>query len=77
MQVQAARVPSLGGKVPGEGKDRPLQHSCLESPMDRGAWQATVHGVTESQTRLKQLGTCLWHRGLQSIPCDTEYGERT
>ena len=31
----------------------PLQYSCLENPMDRGAWQATVHGVTKSQTRLK------------------------
>ena len=33
----------------------PLQYSCLENPMDRGAWWATVHRVTTSQTRLKQL----------------------
>ena len=33
------------GKIPGEGNDRPLQYSCLENPMDRGAWWATVHGV--------------------------------
>ena len=33
------------GRSPGEGNDNPLQYSCLESPMDRGAWQATVHGV--------------------------------
>ena len=36
----------------GEGNGYPLQYSCLENPMDRGAWQATVHGVTKSQTRL-------------------------
>ena len=36
----------------GEGKGYPLQYSCLENPMDRGAWQATVHGVSKSQTRL-------------------------
>ena len=37
----------------GEGNVNPLQYSCLENPMDRGAWQATVHGVTKSQTRLR------------------------
>ena len=35
-----------------EGNGNPLQYSCLENSMDRGAWQATVHGVTKSQTRL-------------------------
>ena len=35
---------------PGEGNDNPLQYSCLENPMDRGAWQATVLGVTKSWT---------------------------
>ena len=40
------------GRCPGEGKGYPLQYSCWDKPMDRGAWQATVHGVTESQTRL-------------------------
>ena len=38
------------GRSPGEGHGNPLQHSCLENPMDRGAWQATVHGVTKSRT---------------------------
>ena len=33
------------GRSPGEGNANPLQYSCLENPMDRGAWQATVHGV--------------------------------
>ena len=36
----------------GEGKSNPLQYSCLENSMDRGAWLATVHGVAKSQTRL-------------------------
>ena len=38
------------GRSPGGGNDNPLQYSSLENPMDRGAWQATVHGVTKSQT---------------------------
>ena len=40
------------GKIPGEGKGNPLQYSCLENFMDRGAWWATVHGVEKSQTEL-------------------------
>ena len=39
----------------GEENGNPLQYSCLENPMDRRAWQATVSGVTKSQTWLKQL----------------------
>ena len=42
-------VPELG-RFPGEGNGHPLQCSCLEDPMDRGTWWATVHGVTESET---------------------------
>ena len=38
------------GRSPVEGNDNPLQYSCLENPMDRGAWQATVHGIAKSQT---------------------------
>ena len=41
----------------GEGKGNPLQYSCLENPMDRGAWWATVHRVAKSWTRLKRLST--------------------
>ena len=44
-------IPGLGG-FPGEGNGNPLQYSCLENPMDRGAWQATVHGISKSQTQL-------------------------
>ena len=39
-------------RSPGEGNGNPLWYSCLENPMNRGAWQATVHEVTKSQTRL-------------------------
>ena len=50
----ACNVGDLGsipefGKSPGEGNGYPLQYSCLENPMDRGAWQAIGHGVTKSQ----------------------------
>ena len=38
------------GRSPGAGNGKPLQYSCLENSMDRGAWQATVHGVAKSQT---------------------------
>ena len=42
------------GSSPGEGSGSPLQYSCLENPMDRGAWQATVHGVAKELD--KELG---------------------
>ena len=44
-------VPGLG-RSPGDGDGNPLQYSCLENSMDTGAWQATVHGVAKSGTRL-------------------------
>ena len=50
----AGSIPELG-RSPGEGHCNPLHYSCLENPLDRGAWWATVHRVTKSQTRLKQL----------------------
>ena len=49
-------IPGSGRSL-GVGNSNPLQYSCLENSMDRGAWQATVHRVTKSQTRLKQLST--------------------
>ena len=48
-----AVIPGLG-PAPGEENGNPLQYSCLKYPMDRGAWQATVHGVKKSQTRLSR-----------------------
>ena len=45
------------GRSPGGGHGDPLQYSCLENPMDRGAWLATVYRVAKSQTQLKQLST--------------------
>ena len=45
------------GRCPGGENGYPLQYSCLESSMDRGAWQATVHRVTKSWTQLKRLST--------------------
>ena len=50
-------VPGLG-RSPGGGHGIPLQCSCLENPIDRGDWWATVYRVTEIQTWLKQLSTC-------------------
>ena len=43
------------GRCPRREQGNPLQHSCLENPTDRGAWQATVHGIAKSRTLLKQL----------------------
>ena len=45
------------GRSTGGGHGNSLQYSCLENPMDRGAWQATAHGVAKSWTELKQLST--------------------
>ena len=46
-----ASIPGLG-RTPGEGNSNPLQYSCLENPMDRGAWQTTVHGVARVRHNL-------------------------
>ena len=50
------------GRSPGEGNGNPLQYSCLENPMDRGAWRATVHEAPKSRIWLKQVSThaILW-----------------
>ena len=66
------------GRFPGGGHGNPLQYSCLENPMDRGAWWATVHKTAKSWTRLKQLsmhastmdssGTLLQYLKMVQIP---------
>ena len=54
--IRETWVRSLGREdSPGEGNGNPLQYSCLENPMDGGAWWATVHGVTKSRTRLSDF----------------------
>ena len=50
-------IPGLGRSF-GEGNGNPLQYSCLENPMDRGAWHATIHAVAESRTRLSDCHDC-------------------
>ena len=47
--------PKICHEVVGEGNGTPLQHSCLENPMDEGAWWAAVHGVTKSRTQLSDF----------------------
>ena len=61
-------VPGLG-RSPGGGNGNPFQYSCLENPMDRGAWRATVHGVAKSQTQLSNLTHSLSYiLGVYDIP---------
>ena len=59
-------------QIKGEGDGTPLQYSCLENPMDRGAWWAAVHGVTKSQTRLSDFTFTFtfmhWRRKWQPTP---------
>ena len=57
-KMQGTHVQSLGGEdPPRERQGNPLLYSRLETPMDRGAWWATVHGVAKGQTGLKRLST--------------------
>ena len=74
--MQETRVQSLGlGRSPGEGNGKPLQYSCLVNPMEGGAWQATVHGVTKSRTQLSDFTftaqnislACPWYPSSQTI----------
>ena len=52
-------IPVLG-RSPGEGHSNPLQYTCLENPVDREAWRATVPRVAKSRTQLKQFSTHVW-----------------
>ena len=60
VKASACNVGDLGsipgsGRSPGEGNGNPLQYSCLENPMEGGAWWATIPGVTKSRTRLNNF----------------------
>ena len=55
------------GRSPGEGNGNPLQYSCLENPMDWGAWWAAVHRVTKSRTRLSDF--TYYREGWQTVVC--------
>ena len=50
------------GRSPGEGNSNSLQYSCLENPIDRGAWRATVHGLTKNRTRLSYIYLPCFHQ---------------
>ena len=54
------------GRYPGGGHGNPLQYSCLENPMDRGACGVTVHSIAKSQTQLKQLSTHAYTQAKQN-----------
>ena len=51
-------IPGLG-RSPGEGNGNPVHYSCLENPMDKGAWRATVHGVAELDASEATLHACM------------------
>ena len=63
----------LGCSGSGEGNGTPLQYSCLEDPMDGGAWWAAVHGVAQSRTRLKRLSSSSGS-GMGKVPLDCSVG---
>ena len=65
------------GRSPGQGHGKPLHYFCLENPMDRGVWRATVHGVAQSRTQLKQLSThaCRVVRQLAFLLCSPLYAD--
>ena len=73
LPANAGDVTDLGlilglGRSPGRGHSNPLQYSGLERPTDRGAWQAKVHSIAKSRTRLKSLSThthCLKEERIQ------------
>ena len=55
--VRVVGVIHGSGRSPGEGNGNPLQYSCLENPMDRGAWQATVDGIAKESDTTEQMNT--------------------
>ena len=63
------------GRITKEGHSNTLQYSCLDNPMDKGPWWATVHGVTKSQTQLKQLSMYKEYSGCQFNTPDSVSGK--
>ena len=61
----AGSIPGLG-RSPGEGNINPLQYACLGNPMDRGAWQATVHEVTRIRDNLVSKQLQKWKKHVNS-----------
>ena len=64
------------GRSPGEGHGNPLQCSCLENPMDRGTWWATIHRVAKSQTQLKRLSTQRIHKDRKSLEGNRKHSRK-
>ena len=65
-------IPGLG-RYPGGGNGKPLKYSCLQNPMDRGAWQATAHAVAKSRTRLSDCHChCQCHLRIHPISSSSE-----
>ena len=61
-------------RSPGEGNGTPLQYFCLESPMDRGAWQAAAYGVAKSRTQLSDFTLCrFYNQHRQAFPKHFSY----
>ena len=69
MQADMGSIPGWG-RFPGEEHGEPLLYSCLENPMDRGAWWVTVHRVTKSQTQIKWLSAHFCHSNRNSLRRD-------
>ena len=57
----------VSGRSPGEGNGNPLQYSSLENPMDGGAWQAMVHGIAKSRTRLSNFTFTFHFHALEKV----------
>ena len=68
MYVEPCNIPEMG-RSPGRRHGNSLQYSCLENPTDRGAWWATVHGVSKSQIRLSDFTFCVCLPPLFNIFC--------
>ena len=66
-EAEAGSIPE-SEQSPGEGNGNPLKYSCLENPIDRGAWQAMVHGAIRSQTQLSTVTSLSTRKSSQLQP---------